>query len=198
MRKKNWPKKNIRAEKNWAEKKLGRKKLFKKKLGWKKNLGQKKLDQKNIGLYMPALPLLKSIEKLLWKIWAEKKLGWKKIGPKKYLSDATVNVSSSFVNNYKNKPESFQPNFSRLWEVRQIHLKKAFCSQKATSNLTQVFLDKTVSADKPLLPKGLFWPSLIKFDQVWSSLDRSDSKKSKIKHSFYHSYKCDNFLKQQF
>ena len=51
---------------------------------------------------MPSLPLLKSIEKLLWKIWAEKKLGWKKIGPKKYWSDATVNVSSSFVNNYKN------------------------------------------------------------------------------------------------
>ena len=35
-----------------------------------------------------------------------------------------------------------EPNLSILWEVRQIHLKKAFSSQKATSNLTQVFLDK--------------------------------------------------------
>ena len=66
MRKKNWPKKNIRAEKNWAEKKLGRKKLFQKKNWAEKKFGpKKKLDQKNIGLYMPALPLLKSIEKLL-------------------------------------------------------------------------------------------------------------------------------------
>ena len=31
MRKKNWPKKNIRAEKNWAEKKFGPKKIGPKK-----------------------------------------------------------------------------------------------------------------------------------------------------------------------
>ena len=55
------------AEKKFDEKKkIGRKKILgPKKIGLKKNLGRKKLDQKNIGRYMPALPLLKSIEKLL-------------------------------------------------------------------------------------------------------------------------------------
>ena len=33
-------------------------------------------------------------------------------------------------------------NLSILWEVSQIHFEKAISSQKATSNLTKVFLDK--------------------------------------------------------
>ena len=61
-----------------------------------------------------------------------------------------------------------EPNLSILWEVRQIHLKKTFSSQKATSNLTKLFLD-----EKQFLPKNCFWPlkvwsSLIFFWQIWS------------------------------
>ena len=76
-----------------------------------------------------------------------------------------------------------EPNLSILWEKRQIPLKKAFSSQKVTSNFTQVFLDekqflqkssfcrKAITAKKPFLAK--------KIDQVWSIFDRSDPKKIK-------------------
>ena len=77
-----------------------------------------------------------------------------------------------------------EPNLSILWEVRQIHLKKAISSKKGTSNLTKVFLAK-----KQFLPNSHFcqngnsnslvqvWTSLItliKFDQVWTSLNKFD------------------------
>ena len=60
-----------------------------------------------------------------------------------------------------------------LWEVRQIHLKKAFSSQKATSNLTQVFLDK-----KQFLQKSHYCQKAVSGQKVWSILDRSDPKKN--------------------
>jgi hypothetical protein len=72
-----------------------------------------------------------------------------------------------------------EPNLSILWEVRQIHLKKAISSQKtisgqkATSNVTKVFLD-----EKQFLQKSHYcqkavsgqkvWSSLIHFWQIWS------------------------------
>ena len=61
-----------------------------------------------------------------------------------------------------------EPNLSILWEVRQIHLKKAFSSQKATSNLTKLFLD-----EKQFLQKSHYCQKAIsgkKFDfgQIWS------------------------------
>ena len=81
-----------------------------------------------------------------------------------------------------------EPSLSILWEVRQIHLKKAISSQKTisgqktTSNLTKVFLD-----EKQFLQKSHYcqkaisgqkvWSSLIHFWQIWS-------KKIKIKRSF--------------
>ena len=60
MRKKNWPKKNIRAEKNWAEKKFGPKKIGPKK-HWPihasssfvkkyRKIALKNLSRKKIGL----------------------------------------------------------------------------------------------------------------------------------------------------
>ena len=53
-----------------------------------------------------------------------------------------------------------EPNLAILWEVRQMILKKAISSQKATSNLTKVFqaekpflAEKSILAEKPFLTK---------------------------------------------
>ena len=75
-----------------------------------------------------------------------------------------------------------EPNLSILWEIRQIHLKKSISSQKVTSNLTKVFLDKkAVSEEKPLLPKSHFWPkSLIKFDPFLTDLIQKKIKKTTL------------------
>ena len=61
-----------------------------------------------------------------------------------------------------------EPNLLILWEVRQIYLKKVFCSQKVTSNLTQVFLDK-----KQFLQKSHYCQKAVSGQKVWSSLIHS-------------------------
>ena len=60
-----------------------------------------------------------------------------------------------------------EPNLSILWEVRQIHLKKAFFNWKATSNLTKLFLDK-----KQFLQKSHYCQKSISGQKVWSSLTK--------------------------
>ena len=62
-----------------------------------------------------------------------------------------------------------EPNLSILWKVRQIHLKKPFSSQKVTSNLTQVFLDK-----KQFLQKSHYCQKAVSGQKVWSSLIKFD------------------------
>jgi hypothetical protein len=68
-----------------------------------------------------------------------------------------------------------EPNLLILWEKRQIHLKKAFSSQKVTSKLTQVslfydekqFLQKSHYCQKAVSGQKV-WSSLIHFRQIWS------------------------------
>ena len=101
-----------------------------------------------------------------------------------FWTDLIQNVTTFYINIFllRNQIWSSLIHFGQIWS-------------KKIKNKTAIFI---LSVNVTNFYRNIFRlvrkSNLIKFDQVWSVLDRSDPKKSKKNQPFYPFCKCDNFL----